>query len=75
MKYINRNGKIYGKNIKEQIIVSFNINEKRDISDIKFNQPSNYSEINKEIQNAILNSALELPRPEKETTHTLYFEI
>lgn len=61
--------------IQEKIIISFDIDEKNNISNIKFIQPSAYEEINKSFEEAIIKSSQELPTPKEKETKTLYYEF
>lgn len=61
--------------IQEKIIISFDIDEKNNISNIKFIQPSAYEDINNALEEAIIKSSQELPAPKEKETKTLYYEF
>ncbi len=59
--YIIKNANIKKINIKEEnIIISFNIDNNRNISNIQFITPSMDNEINNTIKNAIIDARLNL---------------
>jgi outer membrane biosynthesis protein TonB len=61
--------------IIEKIIITFDIDEKNNISNIKFIQPSTYEDINKAFEEAIIKSSQEIPTPIKKETKKLYYEF
>lgn len=74
LKYIDF-PKMNFRELKEKIIISFDIDEKKNISNIVFLKPSSYEDINKSFEEAIIKSNQELRAPAKKETKTLYYEF
>lgn len=75
LKYMKYPKSILKHGIKEKVIISFDIDEKKNISNIKFIKPSFYEAINKNFEYAIIKSNQELRAPTKKETKTLYYEF
>lgn len=75
LKYFNAPNNIKRLDINEKIIVSFDVDRKGNINNIIFKKESQYYKLNKEIKNAIKKASEEIERPEKKTTHTLYYHF
>ena len=75
LKYFNMPKSINKYGIKEKVIISFDIDNKNNISNIQFIQPSAYEDINKTFEEAIIKSSQEIPTPNQKETKKLYYEF
>ena len=61
--------------LKEEVTISFDIDEQNTITNINFIQPSSYEDINERFKEAILQSSQELPTPKQKETKTVYYKF
>lgn len=75
LKYLDFPDILKKHNIDENVSVAFDIDKKGNIDNIVFEEKSNYEDLNKEIKEAILKSAIELEAPKVKTTKKLFYHF
>ncbi|MFA6788381.1 MAG: TonB C-terminal domain-containing protein [Arcobacteraceae bacterium] len=61
--------------LKEEVTISFDIDEQNSITNINFIQPSSYEDINERFKEAIMQSSQKLPTPKQKETKTVYYKF